>query len=64
MGIYLFDRQTDRLTDKWVGRHIYSVVVELTDFISLSIDRLSQTVSELYMYISSVSLPLNEPYQT
>ena len=23
-----------------------------------------QTVSELYMYISSVSLPVNEPYQT
>ena len=23
-----------------------------------------KTVSELYMYISSVSLPVNEPYQT
>ena len=41
MGIYLFDSQTDRLTDKQVDRHIYSVVVELTDFISLSVDRLS-----------------------
>ena len=40
-AIYLFDRQTDRLTDRQVGRHIYSAVLELTDFISLSVDGLS-----------------------
>ena len=40
-AIYLFDRQTDRLTDRQVGRHIYSAVLELTDLISLSADRLS-----------------------
>ena len=40
-AIYLFDRRTDRLTDRQVGRHIYSAVLELTDLISLSVDRLS-----------------------
>ena len=40
-AIYLFDRQTDRLTDRQVGRHIYSAVLELTDLISLSADELS-----------------------
>ena len=37
-------------------------MLELTDLISLSDDGLSPTVNELY--ISSVSLPVNEPYQT
>ena len=40
-AIYFFDRQTDRLTGRQVGRHIYSDVLELTDLISLSVDRLS-----------------------
>ena len=40
-AIYLFDRQTVRLTDRQVGRHIYSAVLELTDLISLSVDVLS-----------------------
>ena len=40
-AIYLFDRQTDRLTDRELGRHICSVVLELTDLISLSVDGLS-----------------------
>ena len=39
--VYLFDRQTDRLTDRQVSRHIYSAVLELTDLISLSVDGLS-----------------------
>ena len=52
-AIYLIDRQTARLTDRQVGRHIYSAVLELTDFISPSVD----------MYIC-VSLPVNEPYKT
>ena len=37
-AICLFDRQTDRLTDRQVCRHIYSAVLELTDLISLSAD--------------------------
>ena len=40
-AIYLFYRLTDRLTDRQVGKHIYSAVLELTDLISLSVDRLS-----------------------
>ena len=36
-AIYLFDRKTDRLTNRQVGRHIYSAVLELTDLISLSL---------------------------
>ena len=40
-AIYFFDIQIDRLTDRQVGRHIYSPVLELTDLISLSVDGLS-----------------------
>ena len=39
--IYIFDRQTDRLTDRQVCRHIYYAVLELTNLISLSVDGLS-----------------------
>ena len=41
MVIFLFDRQTDVLTDRQVGRHIYSVMLELKDLISLSVNGLS-----------------------
>ena len=40
-AIYRFDRQTDRLTDRQVGSHLYSAVLELTNHISLSVDGLS-----------------------
>ena len=40
-AIYLFDRQTDRLTDRKVGSHMYSAMLELKDLISLSVDGLS-----------------------
>ena len=40
-AIYRFDRQTDRLTDRQVGSHIYSAVLVLTNHISLSVDGLS-----------------------
>ena len=40
-AIYRFDRQTDRLTDRQVGSHIYSAVLELTNHISLFVDGLS-----------------------
>ena len=60
-----FYRQTDRLTDRRTGRRIYILrcLSSQTSYHCLSIDCL-QTVSELYMYISSVSLPISEPYQT
>ena len=62
-ALYLFDRQTDRLTDSQVGRHTYSAyLTSQTSYHCLSMDCL-KTVSELYMYIC-VSLPINEPYQT
>ena len=38
---FLIDKQTDSQTDKQVGRHIYSAVLELTDLIALSVDGLS-----------------------
>ena len=38
-------------------------MLELADLISLSVVDCLQTVSELYINISSVSLPVNEPYQ-
>ena len=62
-SIYLFDRQTDRLTDRQVGRHIYSAMLELTDLISLSVDGLSPNCQWTVYYIC-VSLPVNKPYQT
>ena len=41
LAIYLFiDKQTDSQTDKQVGRHIYSTMLELTDLKSLSVDGL------------------------
>ena len=69
-AIYLVDRQTDRLTDrqtdKQVDRHIYLYILPClsshTSYHCMSMDCL-RTVSELYMHISSVSLPLNIPYQ-
>ena len=66
-AIYLFDRQTDILTDRQTNRsadiYILPCLSSQTSYHCLSMHCL-QTVSELYMYISSVSLPISEPYQT
>ena len=60
--IYLFDRQTDRETNRQADIYILPCFSSQTSYHCLSMDCL-QTVSELYMYISSVSLPVNELYQ-
>ena len=66
-AIYFFDRQTDRLTDRQTNREagicILPCLSSQTSYHCLSMDCL-KTVSELYLYISIVSLPENEPYQT
>ena len=50
-AICLFDRQTDRLTDRQVGRHIESALLELTYLISLSVDGLSPNCQRtVYVY--------------
>ena len=65
-AIYLLERHTDSQTDIQTGRQTYILpcLSSLTPYHCLPIYCL-QIVCELYnIYISSVSLPLNEPYQT